>query len=164
MTDAIRAAWRTLEVMAAGDGQFRARRIDDELPFLTSASMVAVDWQGLRHLLIPVPDEAVIKTDAASAGVRIGRHVLVDGDSRRLYVDVVCLKPHLNTLFDVIAGEMVEIARRSPLTAVPSACRQVLDRWRELIARAVGPSVSTSRLIGAWGELWFVLRPSSPRR
>lgn len=151
----LEASWAELDLIEGGPSTLRARVIEglfvEERP-----AFVAIDWEGLRHLLLPTDLTAEVPVDARSGGIRISQRDLVDGGRTDRFVDVACLKPHLNPLFDVVAGEMLGAAASTPLRQVPMACNVVLERWRELIEKASGEHVGVQTIVGAWGELWFV--------
>ncbi|MCC6190313.1 MAG: PD-(D/E)XK motif protein [Anaerolineales bacterium] len=114
-----------------------------------------MDPAGLRRLLIPVSPEIRVLEDRRSAGIHIlASQWVVDG-RQRPFVDVVCLKPHLNDLFDII---VFEILSELKLGAQPPAqvCAEVLERWRELFTFERGTLPSRDAIIGLWGELWVL--------
>lgn len=156
-------SWGALEQLRESVHELRAKEIETTLvggrhPF------AALDWEGNRHLLIPMADDIHVDADRGS-GVRLTQRILLDGSTPLVFLDVACLKPHLNALFDVVAGDMLEACGGLPLAEVPSACRGVLERWRELLEQLAPGDIQLSALAGAWGELWFVrelLRRGAP--
>src|SRR5207302_7971069 len=105
MTDAglLRDTWTILEDLRGGGDAFPVREIADvEGP--DGHPLCAIDEQWRRHLLIPV-GESIFTQDQRSAGVQIRTHLLVDREQTRRFLDVVCLKPHLNELFSIVVLE-----------------------------------------------------------
>ncbi len=147
-------SWGALEQLSESVHELRAREIDAPLvggrnPF------VALDWQSIRHLLIPISSDMNVSADRGT-GVHFAKRTLLDGATSLVFLDVACLKPHLNALFDVVAGEMLEACEGRSLEDVPSICQGVLERWRELLEQLATGDVRLSVLTGAWSELWFV--------
>lgn len=116
------------------------------------AASLAVDAQGHRHVLIPVPAAARLRSDRRSAGVHIGPHVLYDGKSRRTFLDLACLKPELFDIFSTIAGDVLGALSAAP-ERPDDAAIAVLARWRELLARAGNEFPAMTVLAGIWAEL-----------
>jgi len=70
-------------------------------------------------------------------------------------VDVACLEPVVNALFDEVAAGM--LAELKPDTNSPAAvCRSVLEGWRTLIDKAPQDQLSREALVGLFGELHFL--------
>ena len=147
-------AWGALGLVKGHASELQARELDivqvgGRSPF------VAIDWEGHRHLLVPMVGD--IQASTSERGRCQGDHAgLVDQGETRRFLDVACLKPHLNGLFDVVGADMLAACSGSDLDRVPVACRGVLERWRELLEEIGSGQLSTSVLVGAWGELWFV--------
>jgi len=160
----IREAWVLLEQMQARD--LRVRRLDRPTDASKQTALaVGLDALGRRHLLVPVRSEQLVVEDRRSSGVQITRHVLVDGDETRTFVDVICAKVHLNELFDVIVDEMIVEVSAAP-QAPDLACRRVLERWRELIEQESATGAGPERMAGLFAELWHLreLARISPAR
>ncbi len=121
----------------------------------TGHILLGLDAQRHRHLLIPVPTKTKIVSDRRSSGVQIMPHPLLDGETLRLFVDLVCLKPHLHEIFSILVNEIVDIIRED--SSKPDyICRQVLDRWRELLEREPSTLLEIEKLVGLFGELYFL--------
>ena len=148
-------AWGALGLVKGHASELQARELDmvqvgGRTPF------VAIDWEGHRHLLVPMVGDLQASTSERGSGVMVTTRDLVDQGETRRFLDVACLKPHLNGLFEVVAADILAACSDSDLDRVPVSCRGVLERWRELLEEIGSGQVSTSVLIGAWGELWFV--------
>lgn len=118
---------------------------------------VGLDHELQRHLLIGVTPAYRITEDRRSAGIVVTRRQLVEGASLRTFVDLVCLRPHLNELFAVIVRDILELLHDDP-SRPDHACIRVLNRWRDLIERRSSRDLSLNRLVGLFGELWCLLR------
>ncbi|MFC1545197.1 PD-(D/E)XK motif protein [Gemmatimonadota bacterium] len=121
----------------------------------TGEVLIAIDGSGFRHLLIPVEKDLLIREDRRSAGVQIIEHRLVDMSVETLFVDLVCLKPHLNTHFDALIREVLDELKGS--TDNPShICTDILSRWRELLRGDSGGLLSREAQVGLFGELYHL--------
>lgn len=123
---------------------------DVEMP--AGKPLFAVDGDGLRHVLLPVPIEYSVTQDKTSAGVHILSHELIDEMRRRRFVDVVCLKPHLNDVFSLVAREIIDAVRQDS-SSPDRTCHRVLSRWRELLSREAVAGATHETLTGLYGEL-----------
>lgn len=117
--------------------------------------LITVDANGHRHLLIPTTGEKRGVEDRQSAGVHmVSSNWGYEGESRT-YFDVICLKTHLNGIFDLMMLDM--------LTALPEdsdhpdrVCRRVLNRWREFLTPEPIRVPDKTKVVGVWGELWIL--------
>lgn len=129
--------------------QFETVAVPEGNPLLT------IDQLGQRHLLIPVEWDAKVIEDKQSAGVHVRSNLWGDEEGKRRYIDVVCLKPHLNDLFDMIVFDI--LAELGQDASSPGrSCRQVLNQWRELLSHETVHMPDKTTLIGIWGELWIL--------
>ena len=148
----LREAWALLALTGSPIGELRARELEG-FDTRWGPSMVAIDAEGNRHLLFPAEPGSHITADQRSSGIHILPHPLIDRQSDRLFVDVVCLKPHLHELFSIVAGEMFDGFKEDP-THPDLSCSSVLDRWRELLEREFGQHPGMETIVGLFGELW----------
>src|SRR5207302_1095016 len=126
-----------------------------------AAILFALDDEGNRHLLVPLSEAATVTPDRRSGGVHLRTFVLEEGGATRAFLDVACRKRHLNEVFTLLAGEMLdELARDCQDPA--RVCRAVLLRWRELLEREHGAQLSFEGLVGLYCEL-LVLRDLTRR-
>jgi hypothetical protein len=147
--------WGLIDKHSAAASELRVRE-SDEYQIAGQSVIFAVDNGQNRLLLIPIAPDARIQEDRRSAGVQTTLRVLIDGSVRRSFLAVMCLKPHLNSLFSIIAAEIIERLQVDASSPDVKA-HQVLNRWRELLERAPSYLPSREVLIGAFGEL-YVLR------
>jgi hypothetical protein len=118
--------------------------------------LLAVDGEGIRHLLVPLISREGVAEDRKSSGVQIIFRELLENQTKQLFADVVCLKPHLHELFSILASEMLErLGNDSNLPPV-QICKKVLERWRELLESDASPLLGTEILSGLFGELWHL--------
>lgn len=144
----IEASWALLRPSRLGSGSVESRRIPGDV---WRSSMLALDDEGRRHLLIPVDDGVPIQEDRRAAGVHVVEHGLLEHGKTRRFVDVYCRKPHLDELFTTIVVEVLE--RLETGTPADAAATQALERWRELLSTEAGRIPSVRLLIGVYGEL-----------
>jgi hypothetical protein len=116
---------------------------------------LALDAEGLPHILVPLAEGAHVSPDRRSAGVHIVPHQLEDEGQLYDFLDVACQTAHVADVFVHLAEEMLEGLRSDP--AQPeAACRIVLSRWRELLEREAQNVLSLEALAGLFGELWHL--------
>jgi putative PD-(D/E)XK family protein DUF4420 len=154
MTEDLRQIWGMLAFPGPRSEELRVHELEGiELP--AGPPLLGIDAAGQRHLLMPIPSGARVVEDTRSGGVQIVAHQLIDRVQLRLYVDVVCRKPHLHELFSVLASEIVaQLGREAGQPDLVS--RSVLDRWRELLEAEPSEELSFKKLVGLFGELWHL--------
>lgn len=150
----LRAAFAVLESESGGPREVRALDVEGgATPW--GPPRIAIDTAGHRHVLMPVPPEGHLRTDARSAGIQLGPYVLLDGAQSRRYLDLACRRPDLFDVFAVIAAEVLGAVSETRQTPDGAAIR-VLDRWRALLARGSSEAPSIETLAGLWAELAHV--------
>jgi hypothetical protein len=82
---------------------------------------------------------------------------LIESGTKVVYLDVVCLLPHLANLFSIVADEMLLGVKDMPDNA-PQACLKVLNRWRELLERPAQSLLGPERVAALLAELTWVER------
>lgn len=149
--------WRQLELGAGMPTRGEFRVFDTALNTVHGTVLLAIDAAGLRHVLVPVAEDFPAAYDRRSGGVHLTTRPLVDASGQRQYLDLACQKAHLNNVFTHLAEEVLDLLRDG--TAQPlQACRQTLQRWRELLDREASNILSTEALCGLFGELWHLAR------
>ncbi|AYR19113.1 PD-(D/E)XK motif protein [Alcaligenes faecalis] len=136
-------------------GEFRV--FDTNLTTADGAVLLAIDAVGLRHVLVPVAADFPPAHDRRSGGVHLTTRPLVDASGQHQYLDLACQKGHLNNVFTHLAEEVLDLLRDSAIRPL-QACRQTLQRWRELLDRETSTILSTEALCGLFGELWHLAR------
>jgi hypothetical protein len=61
----------------------------------------------------------------------------------------------LHALFSILVSEVLDLLKKDP-SKPDQVCRQVLDRWRELLERETVGTIGIEKLVGLFGELWFL--------
>lgn len=147
--------WAHLESTGGSPSRGEFRVFNTTFDVVDGPVLLALDGKGLRHLLVPVASNFQAIKDLRSGGVHLITRTLVDEFGERLYLDLACQKNHLNDVFVYLAGEVLNILRQN--TGQPLvACRQTLQRWRELLEREVPNIMSLEALCGLYGELWHL--------
>ncbi len=152
----MKAGDRLVEAWAVLGAASRSERIIRTEPTGTSVAtgeiLAGLDVDGARHLFIPVASVDLVTEDRHSAGVQIRRALLEENGNARSFIDVVCLIPRLNDLFAQVAEDMLELLKGGT-RELPEACREVLERWRELLEHHRPDLLTAGQLTGLYGEL-----------
>lgn len=146
--------WELIDERTTSSDELRVRE-SEEYQVAEQSVIFAVDNGQNRLLLISVAPGTRIQEDRRSSGVQTTSRELIDDGVRRSFLAIVCLKPHLNPLFSIIAAEIIERLQSEPSSPDITAQR-VLNRWRELIERAPSELPPREVLIGAFGELYML--------
>ncbi len=154
MIEDVQEIWGLLEASGPSMDQFRVREVMN-IELVAGRILLGLDNHHHRHLLIPVPQNTRLVTDRRSSGVQIVAHPLVDAGTLRTFVDLVCLKPHLQEMFSILVNEVLEMLKKNS-SQPDQTCHQVLQRWRELLERDPSNLVGIEKLVGVFGELWFL--------
>jgi len=141
--------WTLIDIPAEDDLGLNAQELES-IQLHTEHPLLALDAKQRRHLLLPTRQDMPMEEDKRSAGV----HIIESrwGNEGTRYVDIVCLKPHLNELFDMVVVDILDQIALAPAFPDQVAGR-VLARWRELISRQMLQHVDLSTIIGLFGEL-----------
>jgi len=137
------------------DGSIEVRELDTSSDGTVNVRLT-IDHLGQRHLLIPVDSTRKLVEDKRSSGVHLLARNWGEGTEVRRFVDVVCLKSHLNGLFDLIIYEI--LAELNQTVSPDRLCLAVLNRWRELLAHETLQVPQRSETIGLFGELTLLRR------
>lgn len=149
--------WRQLESSQGMPMRGEFRVFDTALNTAEGAVLLAIDAAGLRHVLVPVAADFPAAHDRRSGGVHLTTRPLVDTSGQRQYLDLACQKTHLNNVFTHLAEEVLGLLRDRAIQPL-QACRQTLQRWRELLDREASGILSTEALCGLFGELFHLVR------
>lgn len=119
---------------------------------------VAIDHEGLRHLLLLVPDGTEAPPATVTRGLRmtVARHQ-VQGNEPADYLDLVCLSDDLALTFTAVAADVGDEAGTAAAEQRLAAVVSALARWQWFWG------VETDRLsetdaLGLFAELWFLHR------
>ena len=121
--------------------------------------LVGDDRDGLRHVLIPVPEDENRILEKSTRGVQI-RVVELESESANspdYYLDVGCRVEGLAGLFASLCADILREVIRAPADAI-SVCIKVFERWRELLARESSGHLSIGELAALLGELLVLER------
>jgi hypothetical protein len=119
--------------------------------------LVGTDARDGRHVLFPMEGTSKEKKDDSTRGVRIEVKELFKSDGTKdTFCDVSCRIPEFNSLFSMVAEDMVEIVSGGNARDAYDQCVNVLDRWRELLDEPSDKTLSKNELAGLLGELWVV--------
>jgi hypothetical protein len=146
--------WEILSAVGGSRQELRVRQLGDPSS-PGSEVLFALDAENRRHVLIEVEDGHSVIEDRRSSGVHVVRHRLLDAGRPRVFVDVQCRKTHLNAAFSQLVCEVLSIRRRDRKRP-DEICGDVLQRWRDLLERALPTTLTPQRLVGLFGELWIV--------
>lgn len=131
--------------------QMATKPVDGD-PTPWGAASVAVDAEGRRHVLIPVPGDMHLRSDKKSTGIHIGPHKLIDDGRERSFLDILCRRPQLNDVFVRIVEDVLEAI--TTMSDKPDrVASRTLDRWRALLARESTEAPSKETLVGVYAEL-----------
>lgn len=148
------SAWHSLTERNVGI----AHRLDalqlDPLHVDDRPMLAALDSDGRRHLLVPLPDSSGDVEDSRSAGVNLSTRTLDRPGGRQRYADLVCLRTDLAGVFAGLSADVCTAVIGSPAPGLVVA--QKLSAWRELF-EAPQQAWSTGRVAGLFAEL-LVLR------
>jgi len=121
---------------------------------LSSGSpLIVKDMKGMHHLLIPIKKNDKAFEDKRSSGVQILITNWGDEGELKRFVDVICKKPYLNNLFDMIVFDILKDLETNSYKP-DKTCRDVLSRWRDLLSKDPVNLPDKNTLIGIFGELY----------
>ncbi|MFE9306215.1 PD-(D/E)XK motif protein [Streptomyces sp. NPDC006706] len=147
--------WTALEAeQTSGEQHLRV----SQLPVVTEQGPLtaAVDHDGYRHVLVPVPTHQKIRSGPDGPALRLRKRALEDEETYQTYADLACLRADLNDLFTGLCVDVLRATEKLPGNPV-KALYQVLDRWRALF-QAQGAPLGPERIAGLFGELLVLSR------
>jgi hypothetical protein len=119
--------------------------------------LIGVDSRGLRHLVVPAPEEASEQRDDSSRGILVEVRPYIYAGRERLYCDVSCRLTDLNDIFSEVVDDMISELIRESEDSSYTVCIRVLERWRQLIERVPSETLSLQKQAGLLSEL-LILR------
>ncbi|MEU3835014.1 PD-(D/E)XK motif protein [Streptomyces microflavus] len=146
----VEANWKALEAeQVTTERSLRAA----PLPVDTEQGplVAAVDHDGYRHLLVPVPANRKIRRSPDGPVLRLSKRALEDADTYQNYADLTLLKHDFSDLFTELCVDVLDATRLLPGAPV-KALYGVLDRWKALF-RTQGPLLAPEHVAGLFGEL-----------
>ncbi|MET8592460.1 PD-(D/E)XK motif protein [Streptomyces sp. NPDC005078] len=116
----------------------------------------AVDYEGHRHLLVPIHTHGKVRTGLDGPVLRLRKRPLEDADTYQHYVDLSCLRNDLNDLFTDLCVDVLGAVEKLPANPV-KALYGILDRWKALF-QTQGIPLGGEQLAGLFGELTLLNR------
>ena len=117
--------------------------------------ILAIDSNGLRHLLIPATEQSEAPRNPTTKGLQITVDDLKVGDDKpRYYYDVACRDVAANQTFTVVAAEVLDALHAEP-GEIKGTLEGMLDRWRWFWGMQSG-GMADEVAVGLFGELWFL--------
>lgn len=147
--------WIALEA-APASGERRLRT--SQLPVVTDqgALVAAVDHDGFRHVLVPVPSHLKIRSGLDGPVLHLRKRPLEDEETYQVYADLACLRTDVNDLFTELCADILGATEKLPDSPVKALYR-VLDRWKALF-QPQGAVLGPEQLAGLFGELLVLNR------
>ena len=143
-------SWRTLPTRSELFAELAASPVPN-----ADGVFLAVDHDGVRHLLLATEGEDDPVNDDRSRGVHaLTRPLAVQGQAEREFIDVVCTSTAGQDVFNLVASAIVESISQGG--DPPEAVRGTLARWRRFWGTAPEPGLTPQELRGLIGELWFL--------
>jgi hypothetical protein len=127
----------------------------DHIILSNGSPFIVKDTAGLHHLLLPIGEKESSYEDKRSAGVHIKVDYWGDEGKMKKFIDVVCLKPHLNSVFDMMVLDILKLLD-AKTSSPDKACRNILNKWRELLNKEPITIPDKNILLGVFGELWVL--------
>jgi hypothetical protein len=114
--------------------------------------LVGIDGNERRHLCVSAPRERPGQADRYSRGVTIEVRELVQDGQLQQFIDVTCLIPELNKLFEIVTGEMLGALQADSASSFKK-CHDILERWRALLEKERSGALSREELAALMAEL-----------
>ncbi len=111
---------------------------------------VALDREGLRHLLVPTENEGVTSDDRPSV-LQMAVRDLQFGEGIRTYVDLFCTDRELYPEFDEVVEDVLEAVTETERPGVETM--RTVSRWRRLFRSQLVRGLSHQAKIGLFAEL-----------
>lgn len=147
--------WEALDGSRASAPE-RFRVADTPVTSSTGPLAVASDHSGSRHLLVPISADRVVRGGLDGPALVLRKRTLVDGNGRRTFADLSCLRSDLDDVFTGLCADVLRSVESDPHDPVKVLYSR-LDRWRALF-RTVGRPLGTEQQAGLFAELTVLLR------
>lgn len=129
------------------------RFLDTGVTFNGGTVFAGVDGASQRHLCIPAPTSELGRIDRSSKGVTIEVRPLLNRDGEETpFVDIHCRRPDLNSLFEIVASDILSECQKHPASPFGVA-HVVLERWRELLETGDSAPLGPQQLAALLAEL-----------
>lgn len=147
--------WRALEAEAA-TGERRLRVCHLPVAVDSGPLVLAVDHEGYRHVLLPIPVHRKVRQGLDGPVLRLRKRPLEDAKTYQTYADLACLRHDVDDLFTELCIDVLGAVGELPDNPVKALYR-VLDRWKALF-RTQGKPLGPDELAGLFGELTVLNR------
>jgi hypothetical protein len=147
--------WKQLESTAPSSTRHLRT---SELPSVSDSGrlLVAVDHDGLRHLLVPLTTRQRVRRGSTGAALNLRERALEDDETYGRFADLCCSRPDLNDVFTGLCSDVLTVVEDNPSRPL-KAMYLVVDRWRALF-QSTGPALDSEQLAGLFGELTVLRR------
>ncbi|MEU1348116.1 PD-(D/E)XK motif protein [Streptomyces sp. NPDC005795] len=152
---AIEDRWTALEAEQA-TGERRLRVTSLPVDTLRGPLLAAVDHEGYRHLLIPIPSHQKVRPGLDGPVLQLRKRVLEDENSYQGYADLGCLRNDFGDLFTELCVDILVATTQMAGNPV-KALYAVLDRWKALF-RTRGVPLGPEQIVGLFSELTVLTR------
>ena len=143
-------SWRALPDRSAVYAELAAKAVPG-----VDGVFLAVDHEGVRHLLLSVNTDVEPVTDERSRGIRaLTRPLSVQGQPERHFIDVLCTAISGQEVFNLVGTAILGQVEQG--AAASDAVRSTLDRWRRFWGAAPTGGLTGEEICGLFGELWFL--------
>jgi len=152
LRELLEALWDRLDRQAvvANDSALTTVELGVRTPH--GALRLAVDREGMRHLLVPLGPGDRIDDDVRSSGVRLTTRTLSsDNEPPVRYADIACRRRDLTGTFTGLVADLAGLIGTEPRRA-PSLVVRTLHAWRLLLGGNSG-KWTVPRLAGLFAEL-----------
>src|SRR5947209_1506579 len=150
MTAVTAESWRALPDRSNVYAELAAEAVPG-----VDGAFLAVDHEGLRHVLLSVESDIEAFADDRSRGIRaLTRPLSVRGQPERHFVDVLCTAVSGQEVFNIVATAILDQLEQG--AAAPEAVRNTLARWRRFWSAGPAGGLSGGEIRGLFGELWFL--------
>ncbi|KUL31458.1 PD-(D/E)XK motif protein [Actinoplanes awajinensis] len=147
----LESLWRDISIDAPVTGASSLSSADLMIPTSEGPLRLALDPEGRRHLLVPLPTSAAAVEDKHSSGVHLDTRVLVIDDRPVRCLDLVCRRSDLVGVFTGLVADVCLALAPDPREPGKTLAR-TLTSWRELFGED-SPAWTVPRLAGLFGEL-----------
>jgi hypothetical protein len=144
--------WKKLESELLAGEQIAAKLI---MPDVSKRLFIGLDSLKQHHILVSLINEDGEYNDSQSKGLSIvTKELVIKGNTdKKRYIDIVCLDPLGNNIFDIIGTEIAEgLDRGNPKEVVAN----VITKWRNFWSKKTRELLSRNEIVGIFAELWFL--------
>lgn len=154
--EVVETDWREIEGRPPAFGRLSARRT----PY-TATLLLAVDHEGFRHALLPLPKPGGGFRDSMSRGLAVQeRALVVESEAEQPFLDVACTDHAGRHTFNLVVSDIIRQLHAGADSV--AAVRSTMARWRRFWGAAPVEGLSPEQVRGLFGELWFLLKWALP--